>query len=205
MIIFEKYPPVKPIIRLTQAPLLKGGWGDLAVGFCSSTQPTTLVGWASLPAQIYLIKMKCTVLNYFYLLNTMLNHLQQVTLQAFITALAELDSPLPADFQKQINQVGAIFSTQPNVAIDELLKLAKHPSINQLYLQARVNIQSEYETKERNINYRDYEQESQNLDTSIDALENVAKSIPVLQAPDSVESAKKYKRETKQNKRWGWL
>jgi hypothetical protein len=133
----------------------------------------------------------------------MLNNLQQVTLRAFIAALAELDSPLPADLQKQINQVGAIFSTQPNVAIDELLKLTKHPSINQLYLQARVNIQSEYEPKERNINYRDYENESQNRDTSIDAFENIAKSIPILQSPDSVELAKKFQRETKQTKRWG--
>ena len=136
----------------------------------------------------------------------MLNNFQQVTLRAFIDALAELDSPLPADLQKQINQVVAILSTQPNVAINELLKLAKYPSINQLYLQARVNIQSEYETKERSIfDYRDYEKESENLDNSTDVLENIAKSIPILQAPDSVESAKKYKRETKQNKRWGWL
>lgn len=80
----------------------------------------------------------------------MLNNLQQVTLQAFITALAELDAPLPPDLQKEINQVGAIFPTQPTVAIDELVKLAEHPFINQLYQQARVKIQSEYQTQERN-------------------------------------------------------
>ncbi len=129
----------------------------------------------------------------------MLNNLQQVTLQAFIAALAELDSPLPADLQKQINQVGAIFSTQPNVAIDELLKLTKHPSINQLYLQARVNIQSQYETKERNP-YRDLEKEiapNQNDDYSNNILENRTKSViseanKVLQAENSSAKAKQY-------------
>ncbi|MGB6299704.1 MAG: hypothetical protein WBF90_26495 [Rivularia sp. (in: cyanobacteria)] len=134
----------------------------------------------------------------------MLNNLQQVTLQAFIAALAELNSPLPADLQKQINQVGAIFSTQPNVAIDELSKLAKHSSINQLYLQARVNIQSEYEPKERNPN-RDLEKEiapNQNDDYSNNILGNRTKSVlsesviseanEVLQAENSSAKAKQY-------------
>lgn len=129
----------------------------------------------------------------------MLNNLQQVTLQAFIAALAELDSPLPADLQKQINQVGAIFSTQPNVAIDELSKLAQHSSINQLYLQARVNIQSEYEPKERN-NSRNPEKEidgNQNNEYSDKMLGNRSKSYireanEVLQANNPRAKAKQY-------------
>lgn len=129
----------------------------------------------------------------------MLNNLQQVTLQAFIAALAELDSPLPADLQKQINQVGAIFSTQPNVAIDELSKLAQHPCINQLYLQARVNIQSEYEPKERNIS-RNPEKEidgNQNNEYSDKMLGNRSKSYireanEVLQANNPRAKAKQY-------------
>jgi hypothetical protein len=135
----------------------------------------------------------------------MLNHLQQVTFQAFIAALAELDAPLPADLQKQINQVGAIFSTQPTVAIDELVKLAEHPCIDQLYQQARIKIQSEYETKERNHKYRDYQKESENRDTSTYILENIEKAIPILQASDSVKEAKKYEQENKQTTRRGLL
>ncbi|AFY56026.1 hypothetical protein Riv7116_3575 [Rivularia sp. PCC 7116] len=135
----------------------------------------------------------------------MFNHLQQITIEAFITALAELDAPLPADLQKQINQVGAIFSTQPTVAIDELVKLAEHPFINQLYQQARVKIQSEYQTKERNRNRKLVREidDSQDEEYNNLTLDNRTKSVipeaagEVLQADNPQRKAKKYVVELK--------
>ena len=132
----------------------------------------------------------------------MLNHLQQVTIQAFITALSELDAPLPADLQKQVNQVGAILSTQTKRAIDELAELAKHAYINQLYLQARSNIQTEYHTQERNLKHRNPQKESETRNTPPYITENIAKAPPldlekqqsILQASDSVKEAQKIRR-----------
>ncbi len=130
----------------------------------------------------------------------MLNNLQQVTIKAFIIALAELDSPLPADLQKQINQVGAIISTQTIVAIDELVKLAEHPCINQSYKQARINIQREYETQERNRNRKLAREidDSQNEEYNNLTLDNRTKSVTpeavgeILQADNPQSKAKKY-------------
>lgn len=143
----------------------------------------------------------------------MLTHLQQITIQAFITALAELDSPLPADLQKQINQIGDIISTQSTDALNKLIELAQNPHLNKLYLQARVNIQQEYETQERN-KYRNYQKESESRDTPIYITENISKALPldsieeiqpILQASDSVKEAQKYQRETNQKIRRGLL
>ena len=143
----------------------------------------------------------------------MLTHLQQITIQAFITALAELDSPIPADLQKQINQIGDIISTQSTDALNKLIELVQNPHLNKLYLQARVNIQQEYETQERN-KYRNYQKESESRDTPIYITENISKALPldsieeikpILQASDSVKEAQKYQRETNQKIRRGLL
>lgn len=143
----------------------------------------------------------------------MLTHLQQITVQAFITALAKLDSPLPEDLQKQINQIGDIISTQPTDALNKLIELVQNPHLNKLYLQARVNIQQEYETQERN-KYRNYQKESESRDTPIYITENISKALPldsieeikpILQASDSVKEAQKYQRETNQKIRRGLL
>ena len=143
----------------------------------------------------------------------MLTHLQQITIQAFITALAELDSPIPADLQKQINQIGDIISTQSTDALNKLIELVQNPHLNKLYLQARVNIQQEYETQERN-KYRNYQKDSGSRDTPIYITENISKALPldsieeikpILQASDSVKEAQKYQRETNQKIRRGLL
>lgn len=70
----------------------------------------------------------------------MLNQLQQVTLYSFLRALVELDSPLPAQLQREINEVGKMYQTQPDEAINYLIKLAESDVIKKPYQQARINI-----------------------------------------------------------------
>lgn len=129
----------------------------------------------------------------------MLNELEKVTIQAFITALAKLDSPLPADLQKQINQVGDILSTQPTIAANKLIELAENPCLNQLYQQARVNIQSEYESQERNMQRNLNQEINENNDDEYPKfiIDNRTKSVrpeisEILQADDSRKKAKDY-------------
>ena len=114
---------------------------------------------------------------------------------------------------KQINQIGDIISTQPTDALNKLIELVQNPHLNKLYLQARVNIQQEYETQERN-KYRNYQKESESRDTPIYITENISKALPldsieeikpILQASDSVKEAQKYQRETNQKIRRGLL
>ncbi len=120
----------------------------------------------------------------------MLNELQKVTLSAFLIALVELDSPLPPELQQEINQVGKIFADTPNAAIDGLLKLAENDYFQELYQQARINIQKQYETKERN-KYDKPSQQNQPTPTPSQHLANIA--IPILKSSDSSAEAKKQK------------
>jgi len=125
-----------------------------------------------------------------------MNQLQTVTLRAFLTALVELDSPLPPEVQQEINQVGAILADTPNVAINRLLELAKNDRIQQFYQEARINIQKQYETQERN-KYDKPSQQNQPTPTPSEHLANIA--IPILKASDSRAEAKKQKSEILRN------
>jgi hypothetical protein len=125
-----------------------------------------------------------------------MNQLQTVTLRAFLTALVELDSPLPPEVQQEINQVGEIFSDSPNAAIDRLLELAENDCLRQSYQQARINIQKQYETQERN-KYDKPSQQNQPTPTPSEHLANIA--IPILKASDSRAEAKKQKSEILRN------
>ncbi len=125
-----------------------------------------------------------------------MNQLQTVTLRAFLTALVELDSPLPPELQQEINQVGEILADTPNVAINRLLELAKNDRIQQFYQEARINIQKQYETQERN-KYDKPSQQNQPTPTPSEHLANIA--IPILKASDSRAEAKKQKSEILRN------
>jgi hypothetical protein len=120
----------------------------------------------------------------------MLNTPQTVTLKAFLTALIKLDSPLPAKLQEEINKVGKLFTNTPTDAMNQLLELAKHDSINELYLQARLDIQQQYEIQERN-KFDKASQQNQPTATPAERLENIA--LPILQAADSKAEAEKHK------------
>lgn len=80
-----------------------------------------------------------------------MNATDGVTLHAFLTALAELDSSLPQELQREINQTGHIFSSQQTDAIALLGDLAKkHDQLNKLYHAARISLQQQYDNQERN-------------------------------------------------------
>ncbi|AVH71311.1 hypothetical protein [Nostoc sp. 'Lobaria pulmonaria (5183) cyanobiont'] len=57
----------------------------------------------------------------------MFNPLQTVTLHAFLTALVELDSPLPIALQQEINKVGEMLANAQNDdALNRLIELAEN-------------------------------------------------------------------------------
>ena len=113
-----------------------------------------------------------------------LNILEKVTLNAFIEALRQLSSPLPTEFQQQINQVGNAFDKDPTSAINRLLDLAENDCIKQLYFQARIEIQKNYETQERNRFYSPEKQNQRGVKPD-DATSNIALKVEALKAPDS--------------------
>lgn len=122
----------------------------------------------------------------------MLNQPQTVTICAFLTALVELNSPLPAKLQQEINNVGEMFADTPNDAIDCLLQLAENDCLKQYYQLARINIQKQYETQERN-KYDKPSQQNQPTPTPREHIANIA--ISILKAPDSSAEAKKHQAE----------
>jgi hypothetical protein len=122
----------------------------------------------------------------------MLNQLETVTLRAFLTALVELDSPLPPQLQQEINKVGEIFATTPTIAINRLLELAEYDCLKELYLQARLNIQQQYEVQERNI-FDKPKQQNLSTPTPAERIANIA--IPILKAPNSSAAAKQQQSE----------
>ncbi|KST69426.1 hypothetical protein [Mastigocoleus testarum] len=121
----------------------------------------------------------------------MLNQLQQVTLISFLRALVELDSPLPAQLQREINEVAKMYQTQPDKAINYLIKLAESDVIKEPYQQARINIQKNYEIQERNK----FDKPSQQKAPAVppERIANIA--IAIFQAPDSSKEAKNHKSE----------
>ncbi|AFZ00347.1 hypothetical protein [Calothrix sp. PCC 6303] len=122
-------------------------------------------------------------------MNETLNSTEKVTLRAFLTALLELNVPLPPELQQEINQVAEIFVKQPSTATNRLIQLAEYECIKPLYMQARMNIQTQYEIKERNKFDKPSKQNQPNA-VPDERLENIA--LPILQAVDSSEEAKKY-------------
>jgi hypothetical protein len=123
-------------------------------------------------------------------MNETLNSTEKVTLRAFLTALLELATPLPPELQQEINQVSQIFITQPSTATNRLVQLAEYECIKSLYMQARINIQTQYEIQELNKFDKPSKQNQPNA-VPDERLENIA--LPILQATDSSEEAKKYK------------
>ncbi|VEP12083.1 conserved hypothetical protein [Hyella patelloides LEGE 07179] len=75
---------------------------------------------------------------------------EQTTLQAFLIALAQLETTLLEDLQQDIRQIGDDLNKQPTVAFDKIPELVtKHAQLNDLYKTARLNLQREYQTQQR--------------------------------------------------------
>jgi len=134
----------------------------------------------------------------------MLNPLQTVTLHAFLTALVELDSPLPIALQHEINKVGEMLANAQNDdALNRLIELAENDCLKQSYHKARRHIQTQYTTQELNK----YDKPSQQNQPPIpeEHLSNIAIAIPsdrlikiaiaIFKASDSSAEAKKHESE----------
>ncbi|MBG1266349.1 hypothetical protein [Nostoc sp. WHI] len=122
----------------------------------------------------------------------MLDPLQTVTLRAFLTALVELDSPLPTALQHEINKVGEMLANaQKDDALDRLIELAENDCLNESYWNARMNIQTQYKSQE--LDKYDKPGEQNQPTKPVEHIENIA--LPILQAADSSAEAKKHKSE----------
>ncbi|MFN6485369.1 MULTISPECIES: hypothetical protein [unclassified Nostoc] len=122
----------------------------------------------------------------------MLKPLQTVTLQAFLTALVELDSSLPTALQQEINQVGEMLAnTQKDDALNRLIELAENNCLKESYRNARMEIQKKSNSQELNK----FDEPSQQNQPPIPEyhLPNIA--IAILKASDSSAEAKKHKSE----------
>ncbi|MBN4003449.1 hypothetical protein [Nostoc sp. LPT] len=124
----------------------------------------------------------------------MLNQPQTVTLRAFLTALVELDSPLPTALQQEINKVGEMLVNTSNKdnALNRLIELAENESLRASYHNARMKIQTQYKTQELN-RYEDESKQKQPTTTPEHFVKNIA--IPIFTASDSSTEAKKHKLE----------
>jgi hypothetical protein len=120
----------------------------------------------------------------------MLNPLQRVTLRAFLTALVELDSPLPIALQQEINKVGEMLANaQKDDALNRLIELAENDCLKESYRNARRDIQTQYKSQELNKYDKPSQQNQPTKPT--EHIENIA--LPILQASDSSAEAKKHK------------
>lgn len=79
-----------------------------------------------------------------------MNSIEQITLQALLIALAQLETSLPENLQKNISQIGDDLEKNSTHALDRIPELlTKHPQLRDLYETARLNLQREYQTQER--------------------------------------------------------
>jgi hypothetical protein len=75
---------------------------------------------------------------------------EQTTLEAFLLALLQLDVPLSLDLQDKVRQIGRDLKAAPTAAIAEILKLVQqHSQLAELYQTARLTLQEQYQTQER--------------------------------------------------------
>ena len=116
---------------------------------------------------------------------------EAITLQAFLIALSQLDTALPGDLQQKIQQIGRALANHQTSAIAEIQDLVKkHAQLNRLYEAARITLQKQYQTQERD---KWMMSESGSL-----ALENIA--VPILIADDFTIAAKELLKKLKAGK-----
>ena len=79
-----------------------------------------------------------------------MNSFDAITLQSFLQAIAQQQSPLPAEMQQSLHQLGDRLSTQPTEASDALRSFAKqYPSLERSYNAAYQQYQKQYHAQER--------------------------------------------------------
>ncbi|MGB3238540.1 MAG: hypothetical protein WBB29_09605 [Geitlerinemataceae cyanobacterium] len=113
-----------------------------------------------------------------------MNPSDEVTLKAFVTALNQLNEPLPPNVQIHLNEVGKQIEKNPN-SIAYLEAIApQYPSLNTAYTNARTSLQTD--ANEGNKGKTDpmppLPEEPSN--------QQMNRAIAIFQAKDSVEAAK---------------
>ena len=79
-----------------------------------------------------------------------MNSFDEITLQSFLQAIAQQQSPLPAEMQQSLHQLGDRLSAQPTEASDALRSFAKqYPSLERSYNAAYQQYQKQYHAQER--------------------------------------------------------
>ncbi|MBE8967866.1 hypothetical protein IQ277_16885 [Nostocales cyanobacterium LEGE 12452] len=128
----------------------------------------------------------------------MLNEPQTLTLSAFLTALVELDSPLPTALQHELNKVGEMLAnSQKDDALNRLIELAKNDCLKESYGNAERNIlQTAYKSQELD-RYDKPSEQNQPTKPTEHIKDNIALGIllGILEASDSSAEAKKHKSE----------
>lgn len=113
-----------------------------------------------------------------------MNPSDEITLKAFVTALNQLDEPLPPNVQTHLNEVGKQIENSPNAIAYLEAITPQHPSLNDAYKKARMPLQAN--ASERNKGKTDPMPPLP--DESSNELTN--RAIAIFQAKDSVEAAK---------------
>lgn len=73
-----------------------------------------------------------------------------VTLQSFVAALAELDSPLDLEAQKKVNEVGKYWKDQPMLMANKLIEVARsYPALKRHYTAAQEALLKLYEANSK--------------------------------------------------------
>ncbi len=121
---------------------------------------------------------------------------EAITLQAFLIALSQLDTALPGDLQQKIQQIGHTLAHDKTSAIAEIRDLVKkHAQLNRLYEAARITLQKQYQTQERD---KWQEREWIVSESGSLALESIA--VPILTADDFTIAAKELLKKLKVGK-----
>ena len=81
---------------------------------------------------------------------TKLKPSEQKTLQAFLIALAQLETPLAEELQQDIQEIAANLETQPDEALAKIPSVvAKDSQLSHHYQTARLNLTRQYQAQER--------------------------------------------------------
>lgn len=77
---------------------------------------------------------------------------EHLTLQSFVAALAELDSPLDLEAQKKVNEVGKYWKDQPMLMANKLIEVARsYPALNGHYTAAQEALLKLYEANSKDL------------------------------------------------------
>lgn len=141
-----------------------------------------------------------------------MNENDAITLEAFFTALVELDSSLAASIQAEIQEIGKCFAQDSEQAINKLRKLVrKNEVLNELYKTARVPLQQAYDERERTKHFEPGKKDSSTA-KPLFKLENTLAPIPpnileeiapkILTATDSQQLAAQELQKVRNQPNW---